>query len=141
MTDTDTTTHTTPAITRTLGARSTPYTVVVAVTSLVVLLQGLWAGLFVHEGEGYQDTWVQVHDLGAKLSIALALTALVVAVVKLRSRRDLIIGTAVFLVLLAVEGHLGSLIGGSPAVTAIHFPLGMGLMGLAVWLPFRSRHA
>ncbi len=140
MTNTDTQTRGSTA-TRTLGARSTLYTVVAVVTSVVVLLQALWAGLFVHEGQDYQDRWVQVHDLGAKVSIALALVALVVAVVKLRSRRDLIIGTAVFLVLLALEGHLGSLIGDSPAVTAIHFPLGMGLMALAVWLPFRSRHA
>ena len=49
------------------------------------------------------------------------------------------VGTAVFLVALALEGHLGSLIGDSPAVTALHFPLGMALMGLAVWLPLRSR--
>lgn len=98
-------------------------------------------GLLVREGEDYQVRWVQVHDLGAKICIALALVALVIAVVRLRSRRDLIIGSAVFLVLLALEGHLGSLIGDSPAVTAIHFPLAMGLTGLAVWLPFRSRHA
>ncbi|MEO7752981.1 MAG: hypothetical protein ABIS35_06155 [Terracoccus sp.] len=140
MTNTDTQRRA-PTVARTMGARSTLYTVVAAVTGVVVLLQALWAGLFIHEGQDYQDTWVQVHDIGAKVSIALALVALVIAVVKLRSRRDLIIGTAVFLVLLALEGHLGSLIGDSPTVTAIHFPLGMGLMGLAVWLPFRSRHA
>ncbi len=140
MTDTDTTRQTRPT-TRPGADRSTLYTVVMGVAAVVVLLQAVWAGLFVHEGEDYQDSWVQVHDLGAKLSIALAVVALVVAVVKLRSRREIVIGTAVFLVLLAAEGHLGSLIGDAPTVTAIHFPLGMALMGLAVWLPFRSRHA
>ncbi|MDQ2757800.1 MAG: hypothetical protein M3Y71_14790 [Actinomycetota bacterium] len=140
MSDTATRFDTTPT-TRTLGARGTLYTVVAVLAGVAVVLQGVWAGLLVREGEGYRDTWVQVHDLGAKVCIALALAALVVAVATLRSRRDLIIGSAVFLVLLAIEGHLGSLIGDSPAVTAIHFPLAMALTGLAVWLPFRSRHA
>jgi len=139
MTDTTRTTRASPD-TRTPGARNTVYSVTVGVTGLVILLQALWAGLFIKEGMDYQDAWVRVHDLGAKASIVLALVTLVIAVVTLRSRRDLIIGTAVLLVLLAAEGHLGSLIGDAPWVTSIHFPLGMALMGLAVWLPFRSRH-
>jgi len=139
MTDTSIRRHT-PTRTRTLGARSTLYSVLAGLTGLVVLFQGLWAGLFIHEGEGYQANWVAVHDWGARLSIVLALVTVVLAVVKLRSRRDLIIGSGVFLVLLMLESFLGGLIGDSPAVTAIHFPLAMGLTGLAVWLPFRSRH-
>ena len=44
-------------------------------------------------------------------------------------------------VLLALEAYLGGLIGDSPAVTALHFPLAMALMGLAVWLPVRAVRA
>ncbi|HEY0239887.1 MAG TPA: hypothetical protein VGC37_14710, partial [Friedmanniella sp.] len=105
---------------------------------LVVLLQGLWAGLFVVEGQDDKDSWVTVHARGAEVAIGLALIATVVAFVKLRSRRDLVVGSVVFTVLLVLEAYLGGLIGDHSALTAVHFPLAMALMGLAVWLPFRS---
>ncbi|GAB2593628.1 hypothetical protein [Microlunatus antarcticus] len=114
------------------------YSVLIGLSTLVVLLQGLWAGLFVQEGQDYKDSWVAVHSRGAELAIALALVATVVALVKLRSRRDLVVGSAVFTVLLVLEAYLGGLIGDHSSLTAVHFPLAMSLMGLAVWLPFRA---
>ena len=62
-----------------------------------------------------------------------------VVFIQLRERRDLLIGTAVFTVLLILEAYLGGLIGDKPGVEVIHFPLAMGLLGLAVWLPLRAR--
>jgi hypothetical protein len=117
------------------------YTVLIGLASLAVLLQGLWAGLFVHEGQVYQQSWVDVHARGAEIAILLAAAATVTAFVKLRDRRDLLIGTAALTVLLVFEAYLGGLIGDSPKVTVIHFPLAMALMALVVWLPLRARSA
>lgn len=114
------------------------YASLIGLSALAVLLQGLWAGLFVHEGQDYKESWVEVHARGADIAILLAAAATVAAYVKLRSRRDLIALSAVFTALLMLEAYLGGLIGDSPAVTVIHFPLAMALMGLAVYLPFRA---
>jgi hypothetical protein len=135
--------------TKTAPAKSTPaetspgparaYRIVIGLAALVILLQALWAGLFIHEGQGYKDNWVEVHARGADIAILLTVVAFVIAVRKFRERRDLVIGTGVMAVLLMLEAYLGGLIGGSANVTIIHLPLGMALMALAVWLPMRSR--
>ena len=122
----------------TTRARSRLFSVLIGLSTLVVLLQGLWAGLFVQEGQDYKDSWVEVHARGADLAIALAVVATVVALVKLRSRRDLVVGSIVFVVLMVLEAYLGGLIGDHAGLTAVHFPLAMALMGLAVWLPVRA---
>jgi hypothetical protein len=114
------------------------YSALIGLAVLGVLLQGLWAGLFVHEGRDYQENWVEVHALDGEVTIALAALATVAAFVFLRHRRELVIGTAVFTVLLVVEAYIGGLIGGTARLTAVHFPLALALMGLAVWLSLRS---
>jgi heme A synthase len=120
-------------------AGSPAYNVLVGLVTLGVLLQGLWAGLFVREGKNYQDGWVHVHALDGEVTFVLALVATILAAVKLRrTRPDLLAGTAVLTVLLLVEAYLGGLIGDHAGVTALHFPLAMAIMGLAVWLPVRA---
>lgn len=52
---------------------------------------------------------------------------------------DLLVGSAALFVLLLVESYLGGLIGDSPDLEALHFPLALALIGLAVWLPTRAR--
>jgi hypothetical protein len=74
------------------------YASVIGLTSLAVLLQGLWAGLFVREGKDFDATsaqanWVQVHDWGARIAIVLAFASLVVAVWRLRARKEVLLGT------------------------------------------------
>jgi hypothetical protein len=116
------------------------YSALVGLAALGVVLQGLWAGLFVHEGEDYTQKWVNVHALGGEITIALAAVATVVAFVTMRSRRmDLITGTAVFTGLLVLESYIGGEVGEHPGYTAVHFPLALALTGLAVWLPLRAR--
>lgn len=90
------------------------------------------------EGKDYDGHWVPAHAAGGEVAIGLALIATVVALVRLRSRLDLVIGTAAFTVLLVLEAFVGGLIGDHASLTIIHFPLAMALMGLAVWLPLRA---
>lgn len=118
--------------------RSRLFTVLTGLASLAILLQGLWAGLFIHEGHDYQQKWVEVHARGGDIAIGLSIVASIVAVVKLRSRPGLLIGSIALSVLLVLEAFLGGLIGDTPSVTMIHFPLALALMGLAVWLPLRA---
>jgi hypothetical protein len=126
-------------------ARRAPlFAVLTGLTTLAVLLQGLWAGIFL-EHDGKRDDasrWIDMHARGADIAILLAIAAAVVGFVKLRQRRDLWGGAALLAVLLLVESYLGGLIrdASKDALTAVHVPLAMLIMGLAVWLPVRARH-
>ena len=123
--------------------RSTLFSVLIGLSSLAILLQGLWAGIFL-EHDGSRDAasgWIDVHARGADIALVLALVATIVAFVKLRARRDLWIGSAVLTVLLAAESYLGGAIrdDGQDVLTIVHVPLAMAIMALAVWLPLRAR--
>jgi hypothetical protein len=122
------------------------YASLIGLTALVILLQGLWAGLFIREGQDFdatssQSNFVKVHDWGGRAAIVLALISLVVAVWRLRSRPSLIAGTAVLLVLLMLESYIGGAIGDHPSWPSMHIPLAMALMALSVWLPLRAARA
>jgi ABC-type Na+ efflux pump permease subunit len=119
--------------------RDTLFSALVGLASLAILLQAVWAGLFIRRGETYDATWVTVHARGAEVAIALALAAAVVAFWRLRSRRDLVVGSTVLVVLLAFEAFLGGEVFDHPGLQVLHFPLALALMALAVWLPFRAR--
>lgn len=119
--------------------------IVTGLTALLVLLQGLWAGIFL-EHDGQRDaasSWIEVHARGGEISLVLALAAVVVAFLKLRTRRDLILGSVALVVLLVLESYVGGLIADDSldSLTAVHVPLAMATMAVAVWLPLRARHA
>jgi len=125
--------------------RHPAFSALIGLCSLAVLLQGLWAGIFL-EHDGHRDAaagWIEVHARGADTAIVLAGLATVVAFVKLRHRRDLWLGSAALTVLLMLESFLGGLIRDSSkdTLTAVHVPLGMALMALVVWLPMRAMRA
>ncbi len=134
--------------TRTPGSTSTTSTLpagprkaylsLIGLAALVILFQAVWAGLFIQEGQEYSATWVEVHARGADVAIALSVIAAVLAFVKLRARADLWIGAAVMAVVLVVEAYIGGIVGDHPGITVVHFPLGMALMALAVYLPMRA---
>jgi len=133
----------TPTSGATATARSTAYSVLIGLATLTILLQGVWAGIFL-EHDGQRDdaaSWIDVHARGADVSIVLALAATIVAVVRLRSRRDLWAGTAVLTLALAAESFVGGLIrdDSKDTLTAVHVPLAMVIVALAVWLPMRAR--
>ncbi|MGN6331910.1 MAG: hypothetical protein ACTHOD_09705 [Motilibacteraceae bacterium] len=116
------------------------FAVLIGLAALAVLLQGLWAGLFLPEQGEAGESWVEVHARGGEIALGLAVLATLVAFVWMRARRDLWVGSAVAVVLLAVAGWLGGEIsdGGKSSLTAIHVPLAMALMALVTWLSFRA---
>lgn len=122
--------------------RSVLFSVLLGLTALAILLQGVWAGIFL-EHDGKRDaanTWLDVHTVGAYVAVVLAVAATVVAVQRLRSRKDLMGGSALLAVLLLVETGLGQGIhSGTDVLTAVHVPLAMAILGIAVWLPLRVR--
>jgi hypothetical protein len=120
--------------------RSALYSAVIGLAALAVLLQGVWAGLFLRGQGGYRDGWVEVHAHGAEVAIALAAIATIIAFVRLRARRDVWIGSLAFTVLLVLEAFLGGRISDEHSVASqvVHVPLALALMGLAVWLPVRA---
>ena len=108
----------TPSVATPARERNPLFSALVGLASLGILLQGVWAGLFIHENHPFRDNWVTVHSIGGSVTGALALVAMIVALVKLRHRRDLVVGSIVFFLLLVLEIFLGGLIGGTPAVAA-----------------------
>jgi heme A synthase len=115
------------------------FSVLVGLASFGILLQAVWAGMFIRPGVAFDAFWVTVHARGAEVTIALALAAAVVAFWRLRSRRDLVIGSAALTVLLALEAFIGGEVYDHPGLSVLHFPLALLLMALAVWLPVRAR--
>lgn len=121
------------------------FSALTGLTSLAVLLQGVWAGIFL-EHDGDRDkagTWIDVHNVGGVVALVLAVISLVVCATRLRARKDLVVGSAALVVLLAVEYMLGMLIhnSGKDVLTAIHVPLALVIMAVVVWLPLRVRYA
>lgn len=115
----------------------------IGLAALAVLLQGLWAGIFL-EHDGKRDaasSWIEVHARGGEIALVLAALATAWAFWKLRERRDLWLGGLALVVALFLESYIGGLIRdqGQDTLTAVHVPLGMLVMGLAVWLPVRAR--
>jgi hypothetical protein len=124
-------------------ARTTLFSALTGLASLAVLLQGLWAGIFLQH-DGRRDdasSWIDVHARGGEAALVLAVAATIVALWRHRSRKDLWIGSLVLVVLLVLESYLGGLIrdDGKDTLTAVHVPLAMAIMALSVWLPLRAR--
>lgn len=122
---------------------SAAYTALLALAGVAILLQGVWAGIFL-EHDGKRDaagSWIDLHARGGEVALAFAAIATVVAFVRVRSRRDLWLGTAALTALLVGESYIGGLIRdqGKDTLTAVHVPLAMGIMGLSAWLLARSR--
>lgn len=127
-----------------MGSRRTTsaaVTVLAGLATVAILLQGLWAGLFLRGASGGGTDWVDVHARGGEVALVLVVLATVVAFIRVRHRRELWLGGAALAALLVVEAYLGGLIHDQDKenLTAVHVPLAMAIMGLAVWLFVRSR--
>src|SRR4029453_15846793 len=86
---------------------STLFSTLVGLASLAILLQAGWAGIFIRQGGAYDGFWVPVPARRAEVAIALAPSAAVVAFLRLGERRDLVVGSATLVVLLALEAFIG----------------------------------
>lgn len=119
-------------------ARHPLFSALIGLTTLAVFLQSVWAGMIIREGKDYNSSWVAVHDWGARGAFVLALAATATAVIKLRPRRDLVIGSAALTVLIFLESYIGGIIGDKAGAVAVHIPLGFAIFALAIWLPMRT---
>ncbi|WP_409333175.1 hypothetical protein [Trujillonella humicola] len=113
------------------------FSALVGLTSLGVLLQGLWAGLFL--GTDDYGTWVSVHRHAGEATVVLGLLTTVAAVVWMRHRRPVVAATAALTVLLLGEYLLGHFADDARGLLVVHVPLAMLLMALAVYLPVLAR--
>ena len=116
----------------------------VGLAALAVLLQGLWAGLFlqysgpVHRTE--RHSWLTVHARGGEVACALALLATVWAILRLRSQLSLVLGATALTVLLVAVAYVGGLITDDKmdSLIPLHIPLALGALILAVWLSLQA---
>ena len=120
------------------------FSALTGLTALVVLLQFVFAGIFLRY-DGKRDdssSWIDAHAWGAHIGTTLAVAAALYAIWRLRARKDLLIGSIVLAVLFLVEAYIGGAIrdDGKDSWTAIHVPIAFALTGLVVWLPVRARH-
>jgi len=129
------------------GRAARAFPPLVGLTSLLILLQSVEAGVFLQSPEGGRkqySSWIDIHGAGSDLLLVLSLVTAIVAVRGLRDRRELVVGSVALFVVVAVETALGHLINGSlggsdhDAVTIVHIPLAMALIGLTVWLATRA---
>ncbi len=118
--------------------RNPLFSALIGLATLTIFFQSVWAGMIIREGKDYNDTWVGIHDWGARIAFLLGLAATIVAIMRLRSRRDLVIGSAVLTVLILGESFIGGTIGDKASAIAVHIPLGFAIFGLAIWLPLRT---
>jgi hypothetical protein len=117
--------------------------VLTGLTALVVLLQFVFAGVFLRY-DGRRDAssgWIDAHAMGAHVATVLAFVTAVYAVVRLRGRRDLLVGSIALFLLFLIESYIGGAIrdDGKDSWTAVHVPMAFLLTSLMVWLPLRAR--
>lgn len=111
------------------------FSIVNGLTLLGVLLQAVWAGLFVDQAG--RDMWITVHEIGGFVVVLLALvTALVAAVLLRRAGSALTLGAVGLLVLIVVQTGLGEAItkSGREELIVSHVPLAMLIFGLGIYL-------
>jgi heme A synthase len=118
--------------------RNQLFSALIGLATLAIFFQSVWAGMIIREGKDFNDTWVEIHDWGARISFLLALIATIVAIIKLRSRRDLVIGSAGLTAVIFFESYIGGIIGDKASAIAVHIPFGFAIFALAIWLPMRT---
>jgi len=116
------------------------FAALIGLTSLAILLQGVFAGVFVEPGT--HSGWLNAHDVNADVASALAVVSAIYAAVWLRTAaRSLLIGSVVLAVLTIALTAIGHAIAGSGdnGLTPVHVPLALLAFGLAIWLSVRAR--
>jgi len=122
-------------------ARSGPkFAALTGLTSLAILLQGVFAGEFIDHGA--HGGWLNAHDVNGYVVVVLALATAVYAVMALRATaRPLAVGSVVLAVLVIAQDGIGHAItdNGSDGLIAVHVPLALIVFGLTIWLSLSAR--
>jgi len=122
-------------------ARSGPkFAALTGLTSLAILLQGVFAGEFIDHGA--HGGWLNAHDVNGYIVVVLAVATAIYAVVVLRSAaRPLAVGSVVLAVLVIAQDGIGHAItdNGSDGLIAVHVPLALIVFGLTIWLSVSAR--
>ena len=122
-------------------ARSGPkFAALTGLTSLAILLQGVFAGEFIDHGA--HGGWLNAHDVNGYVVVVLALATAVYAVMALRlAARPLAVGSVVLAVLVIAQDGIGHAItdNGSDSLIALHVPLALIVFGLTIWLSVSAR--
>ena len=122
-------------------ARSGPiFAALTGLTSLAILLQGVFAGEFIDHGA--HGGWLSAHDVNGYVVVVLAVVTAVYAVVALRSAaRPLAIGSVVLAVLVIAQDAIGHAItdSNSDGLIVVHVPLALLVFGLTIWLSVSAR--
>src|SRR5690242_6534824 len=78
---------------------SRAYTVLIGIGTLAILLQGVWAGIFLEHGNPDRaGGWIDVHARGGELALLFVVAATITAFLRVRARRDLWVGGVVLTV-------------------------------------------
>jgi hypothetical protein len=116
------------------------YAALVGLVSLAILLQGVFAGVFIQPGA--HSGALDAHMVNADVAVGISFAALLYAVVLLRGTgRALGIGSGVLFLLLVALDAIGHAItdSGDDDLTAVHVPLALLAFGLTIWLSVRVR--
>ena len=137
------TTQTAPTPTTSETTRDPIFSALTGLVALVVLFQFVFAGVFLrYDGQrDASESWINAHAWGAHIGTVLAVITAIYAVVRLRARKDLLVGSVLLAVLFLVESYIGGAIrdDGKDSWTAVHVPIAFLLTSLVVWLPLRAR--
>lgn len=125
----------------TVLARSGPrFAALTGLTSLAILLQGVFAGEFIDHGA--HGGWLNAHDVNGYVVVVLAVASALYAVLVLRSVARPLAGASVVLAVLVIaQDAIGHAItdSGSDGLIVIHVPLALLVFGLTIWLSVSAR--
>jgi len=116
------------------------YTSLVGLVGLAILLQGIFAGVFVEPGR--HSGALNAHDVNADVTLGLSVLAALYAIVLLRhAAPSLVTGSLVLVALLVALVAIGHAITGSGdhGLTSLHVPLALLAFGQTIWLSVRER--
>ena len=116
------------------------YAALTGLTSLAILLQGVFAGEFIQRGP--HGSWLDAHSVNGDVATGLAVISAIYAGVLLRgAARSLLIGSTVLAVLMIVQSSIGHAITDSSddGLIPLHVPLALLVFGLTIWLSVRAR--
>ena len=131
-----------PHLTPLPAAPRRAYSIFVGLTVLFIFLQSLTAGEFITDGmpAAAKEVWTTAHGLIAYPIMVFALTATLIAFVRLRQARGLYVLTGGLFVASVAQWLMGHMIStlGLDWVVPYHVVLAFVIYGFAIWLSIRS---